>query len=97
MNFDDVFTAQNTNGISPEKLAFLKAMSARQSGGNAKDMMAALMAASSNAQKQGISFNESERDMMLEILLKNLPPEESKKAQGMIQMMKRMNGKKGKP
>ena len=37
MNFDDVFNAQNTNGISPEKLAFLKAMSARQAGGNGYD------------------------------------------------------------
>jgi len=46
MNLDDVFNAANTNGISPEKLAFLKAMSARQSGNNAKDMMAALMSAS---------------------------------------------------
>ena len=90
MNFDDVFNAQNTTGISPEKLAFLKAMSARQAGGSPKDMMAALMAASSNATKQGIAFNEAERDLMLDVLLKNLSPEESKKAQGMIQMMKRM-------
>lgn len=90
MNFDEVFNAKNTNGISPEKLAFLKAMSGKQAGGNAKDMMAALMSASNAAQKQGVSFNESERDMMLEILLKNLSPEESKKAQGLIQMMKRM-------
>ncbi len=90
MNFDEVFSAKNTNGISPEKLAFLKAMSGMQSGGNAKDMMAALMSASNSAQKQGVSFSESERDMMLEVLLNNLSPEESKKARGMIQMMKRM-------
>ena len=90
MNFDDVFNAQNTNGISPEKLAFLKAMSAQQSGGSPKDMMAALMSASNTAQKQGVTFSESERDMMLELLLKNLSPEESKKARSMIQMMKRM-------
>ena len=90
MNFDDVFNAQNTNGISPEKLAFLKAMSAQQTGGNAKDMMAALMSASNTAQKKGVTFSESERDMMLEILLKNLSPEESQKARTMIQMMKRM-------
>lgn len=90
MNFDDVFNAQNTNGIPPEKLAFLKAMSARQTGGSAQDMMAALMSISGAAQKQGVSFSESERDMMLELLLKNLSPEESKKARGMIQMMKRM-------
>lgn len=90
MNFDEVFNAQNTNGISPEKLAFLKAMSARQTGGNAKDMMAALMSASNTAKKQGVSFSDSERDMMLEILLKSLSPEESKKARSMIQMMKRM-------
>lgn len=90
MNFDDVFNAQNTNGISPEKLAFLKAMSARQAGGNAKDIMAALMSVSNSAQKQGVSFSESERDMMLEVLLQNLSPEEGKKARSMIQMMKRM-------
>ncbi len=90
MNFDDVFNAQNTMGISPEKLAFLKAMSGMKSGGSAKDMMSALMSASNTAQKQGVTFSESERDMMLEILLKNLSPEESKKARGMIQMMKRM-------
>lgn len=90
MNFDEVFNARNTGGISPEKLAFLKAMSTMQSGGSAKDMMSALMSASNSAQKQGVSFSESERDMMLDILLKNLSPEESKKAQSMIQMMKRM-------
>jgi len=46
MNFDEVFNAQNTKGISPEKLAFLKAMSSRQAGGNAQEMMASLMSIS---------------------------------------------------
>lgn len=90
MNFDDVFNPQNTNGISPEKLAFLKAMSSKQTGGSAQDMMAALMSISSAAQNQGVSFSESERDMLLELLLNNLSPAESKKARSMIQMMKRM-------
>lgn len=90
MNFDDIFNAQNTNGISPEKLAFLKAMSNKPTGNNARDMMAALMAVSNSAQKQGVSFTDSERDMMLEILLNNLSPEEGKKARSMIQMMKQM-------
>ena len=90
MNFDDVFNAQNMNGISPEKLDFLKAMSGMQSGASPKDMMASLMSASNKAQKQGVSFSESERDMMLEVLLKNLSPEDSQKARGMIQMMKKM-------
>lgn len=90
MNFDDVFNAQNTNGISPEKLAFLKAMAGKKSGNNAQEMMAALMSISSSAKKQGMTFTESERDMMLEILLNNLSPEEGKRARNMIQMMKRM-------
>lgn len=90
MNFDDVFNAQNTNGISPEKLAFLKAMSGKQTGNTAQDMMAALMSVSGAAQKQGINFSEPERDMLLELLLNNLPPEDGKKARSMIQMMKRM-------
>ena len=90
MNFDDVFNAQNTKGISPEKLAFLKAMSSRQAGGNAQEMMAALMSAQGNAKKQGVSFSEQERDLMLELLLNNLSPEEGKKARSMIQIMKKM-------
>ncbi len=90
MNFDEVFNAKNTSGISPEKLAFLKAMAGRQAGSSAQDMMAALLSISSSAQKQGVSFSESERDMMLELLVNNLPPEESKKARSMIQMMKQM-------
>ncbi len=94
MNFDDIFNATNTSGISPEKLAFLKAMASKQTGNNMQDMMAALMSVSNTAQKQGVTFNESERDAMLEILLKNLPPNESAKARTMVQMMKQMQKKK---
>ncbi len=90
MNFDDVFNEQNTKGIAPEKLAFLKAMANQKSGNNAQDMMAALLSISGAAQKKGVSFTESERDIMLELILKNLQPDERKKAQTMIQMMKRM-------
>lgn len=93
MNFDDVFNAQNTNGISPEKLAFLKAMTKKQTGNNAQDMMAALMSISNTAQKEGVTFSESERDLMLELLINNLPPNESQRARTMVQMMKRMQKK----
>lgn len=94
MNFDDIFNAKNTNGISPEKLAFLKAMSGKQTGNNMQDMMAALMSVSNSAQKQGVTFSETERDAMLELLIKNLPPNESAKARTMVQMMKQMQKKK---
>ena len=57
---------------------------------NTKEMMAALMSAQGNAKKQGVSFSEQERDLMLELLLNNLSPEEGKKARSMIQMMKKM-------
>ena len=85
-----ILELRNTKGISPEKLAFLKAMSSRQAGGNAQEMMASLMSISNSAQKQGVAFSDSERDLMLELLLNNLSPEEGKKARSMIQMMKRM-------
>lgn len=94
MNFDDIFNSKDANNISPEKLAFLKAMSNRQTGNNMQDMMAALMSVSNAAQKQGVTFTEPERDAMLELLLKNLPPNESAKARTMIQMMKQMQKKK---
>lgn len=94
MNFDDIFNAKGANNISPEKLAFLKAMSNKQTGNNMQDMMAALMSVSNAAQKQGVTFTEPERDAMLELLLKNLPPNESARARTMIQMMKQMQKKK---
>lgn len=94
MNFDDIFNAKNMNGISPEKLAFLKAMSNKQTGNNMQDIMAALMSVSNAAQQQGVTFTEPERDAMLELLLKNLPPNESAKARTMVQMMKQMQKKK---
>lgn len=90
MNFDDIFNEKNTGGISPEKLAFLKAMAGKQTGGSAQDMMAALMSISGAARKEGVTFDDSERDLLLELLLNSLSPEERKKAKNVIQMMKRM-------
>lgn len=89
MNFDDIFSTDNT-GVSPEKLAFFKAMAGKQANGSAQDMLASLMSISNAAQKQGVSLTEKERDIMLNVLVNTLPPSEKVKAQNMIRMMQRM-------
>ena len=90
MNFEDIFNAQNTNGMSQQKLAFLKSMFARQTGNSAGNMMASLLAANRSAAQQGISFTDSERELMLKLYVQTLPPQEAAKAQQMIQMLQRM-------
>ena len=91
MNFDEIFMGQQ--GISPEKLAFLKAMSSMNTGGSAQELMAAMMSANNQAQKQGIHFTDAERDRMLETLLQNLSPEESVRARKMVQLVRKMQQK----
>lgn len=90
MNFDEVFNAQNTSGIPPEKLAFLKTMASMNSGSSPQELMAAMMAVNNSAQKQGISFTDSERELMLELLVQSLPQTEGAKAKRMIQLLKHM-------
>ena len=65
-------------------------MAGKQANGSAQDMLASLMSISNAAQKQGVSLTEKERDIMLNVLVNNLPPSEKVKAQNMIRMMQRM-------
>ena len=90
MNFEDIFNAQNTGGMSQQKLAFLKNMFAKQTGNSAQNMMAALLAANRSAAQQGITFTDTERELMLNLYVQTLPPQEAAKAQKMIQMLQRM-------
>lgn len=75
--------------ISPEKLKFLMEMTQKNSGSTPQDMMAALMAASSAAQKSGVSFDSNESNLIIEVLKQNMSPADRQKADLILNMMKR--------
>lgn len=75
--------------ISPEKLQFLLEMTKKGSGSTPQDMMAALMAASSAAQKSGVGFDSDERDLIIQVLKQNMSEADQKKADMILNMFKR--------
>ena len=76
------------NNISPEKLKFLMELAGQEKGSNPKDMAAALMAASASAQQKGVGFDNSEMDLIVEVLKQNMPENDRKKADMILSMMR---------
>ena len=76
------------NNISPEKLQFLMELASKQKGDTPKDMASALMAASASAKKQGVGFEPSEMDLIVEVLKQNMSEGERKKADMILSMMR---------
>ena len=77
------------NNISPEKLQFLMEMASQNPGSTPKDMMSALTAASSAAQNKGVSFDNSETELIVEVLKMSMPEGERRKADMILSMMKK--------
>lgn len=55
-----------------------------------QEMAESLKNASETAQKQGINFSSNEREMIVEVLKQNMSPQEQKKVDLLMQMMKNM-------
>lgn len=78
----------NLSNISPEKLQFLMELASQEKGSTPKDMASALMSASAAAQQQGVGFEPSEMDLIVEVLKQNMPEGERKKADMILTLMK---------
>ena len=76
------------NNLSPEKLAFLMNFANTKKPTQMQEMMPFLLNSMSQAKKQNIQFTASESDLLIEILKQNLPPEESRKVDMMMRIMK---------
>jgi len=76
------------NNLSPEKLAFLMNFANAKKPTQMQEMMPFLLNSMSQAKKQNIQFTASESDLLIEILKQNLPPEESRKVDMMMRIMK---------
>ncbi len=80
------------NNISPEKLQFLMEMASQEKGATPKDMMSALMSASTAAKNKGVNFDSSETDLIVEVLKQNLSDSDKSKADMILSMMRKRNG-----
>lgn len=80
----------NHANISPEKLNFLMQFAAQNKSGNAKEMSNMILGAVGNAKKEGIEFTPNETNMLIEILKQNMSPEEQRKADQLLLLMKNL-------
>ena len=91
MNPADLLNNPQLQNISPEKLALLMNLAQNNSSKETPQEMAeSLKNASETAQKQGINFSSNEREMIVEVLKQNMSPQEQKKVDLLMQMMKNM-------
>ncbi len=92
MNPQDLLNNPQLANISPEKLQFLMEL-AKNNSPNAstpKEMAESIKNASENVKKEGVSFSPNERDLIIEALKQSMPPQEQKKVDLLMQMMKTM-------
>lgn len=87
MTIDDLMNAKT--GISPEKLAFLKAFANMPAGGNSASMMRQLTQCQKQARQQNIQFTPDEQKLMIELLTANLSPEEKARVDQVLKLLNR--------
>ena len=86
MTIDDLMGA--ATGISPEKLAFLKAFATMPSESNSAAMMRQLTKCQQQARQQNIQFTPEEQDLMINLLTANLSPAEKAKVDQVLAILK---------
>ena len=58
--------------------------------GNAQEMSNMILGAVNSAQKEGIQFTPNETDLIVQILKQNMSPEEQRKADQIMMLMRSM-------
>ena len=86
MTIDDLMNAGT--GISPEKLAFLKAFANMPSGSNSAAMMRQLTKCQQQAKQQNIQFTPDGQSLLIELLTANLSPTEKAKVDQIMAILK---------
>ena len=78
--------------LSPEKLSFLMNFAGSKKPTEMKDMAPFLLGTLNAAKKNNIQFTQPETELLISILKQNMPPEETAKADKIIQLMKERSG-----
>lgn len=91
MNQQDLLNNPQLQNISPEKLQFLMELAKNNSSTSTpQDMAQSLKNASESVKKEGMNFSSTERDLIIEVLKQSMSPQEQKKVDLLMQMMKTM-------
>lgn len=93
MNPQDLLNnPQLMQNISPEKLKLLMELANSNSPNTSSPqaMAESLKHASEHAKSQGMDFSSADRDLIIEVLKQGMPPQEQKKVELLMQMMKNM-------
>lgn len=85
----------NLKGISQEKLNLLTSILSQSQNKSTNELIPFFLAASQKANSQGISFNDNETDLILNVLKQNMSPEEQGKIES-IRKLSSMIATKGK-
>ena len=94
MSEENLTNNPKLNGIDPAKLQMLMALANQGKGKGMNEMMPFMMAAMSQAQNSGMSFNNSEMDLIIEALKMGKSPEEQKQIDYVKNMASMMAPKK---
>ena len=92
LNNDNINMFQNNpvfHNLSPEKLAFLMNFANTKKPAQMQEMMPFLMSSMNQAKKENIQFTPSETDLLIEVLKQGLPPQEAKKVDMALSLMRR--------
>ena len=92
MNPQDLLNNPQLANISPEKLQFLMELARNNPSNtsNPKEMAESLKNASEKARKEGMDFSSNERDLIIQVLKQGMPPQEQKKVDLLMTMMRNM-------
>ena len=93
MNPQDILNnPQLQKNISPDMLKLLMELANSNSANTSSPqaMAESLKNASESVRNQGMDFSSSERDLIIEVLKQSMPPQEQKKVDLLMQMMKTM-------
>ena len=83
---DDWMNNPKLKNLDPAKLAMLSSLATEVSKKSRSEMMPFLMSLMNNKGSNGIDFSGEEQNLMLDVLMQQLSPEERKKAETIIKM-----------
>lgn len=86
MNPEDWINNPLLKDIDPVKLQIITTLANEGTQKSKTEMLPFFMSAMSQANQKGVAFTPEERQLMLDILMQNLSPEEKKRAETIVKM-----------
>lgn len=85
-NADSWMNNPALNNIDPVKLQILSSLASEAGKKSPNEMMPFFMSAMNQTAEKGVNFTQPERELLINILMQNLPPEDKKKAETILRM-----------